>query len=44
MPDRSQLFDDIDSMDPDRFAAHLADDVVMRFGNGSICTRTFAMR
>ena len=33
MPDRSQLFDDIDSMDPDRFAAHLADDVVMRFGH-----------
>ena len=33
MPDRSQLFTDIDSMDPDRFAAHLADDVVMRFGN-----------
>jgi ketosteroid isomerase-like protein len=33
MPDRSQLFEDIDSMDPDRFAAHLADDVIMRFGN-----------
>jgi ketosteroid isomerase-like protein len=33
MPDRSQLFSDIDSMDPDRFAAHLTDDVVMRFGN-----------
>jgi ketosteroid isomerase-like protein len=33
MPDRSQLFADIDSMDPDAFAAHLADDVVMRFGN-----------
>jgi ketosteroid isomerase-like protein len=33
MPERSQLFDDIDSMDPDRFAAHLADDVIMRFGN-----------
>jgi ketosteroid isomerase-like protein len=27
------LFEDIDSMEPDRFAAHLADDVVMRFGN-----------
>ena len=27
------LFDDIDSMAPERFAAHLADDVVMRFGN-----------
>lgn len=33
MPDRARLFDDIDSMDPDRFAAHLAEDVVMRFGN-----------
>ena len=33
MPDRSQLFADIDSMDPERFAAHLADDVTMRFGN-----------
>ncbi len=27
------LFEDIDSMDPDRFAGHLAEDVVMRFGN-----------
>jgi ketosteroid isomerase-like protein len=33
MADRSQLFDDIDSMEPERFTAHLADDVVMRFGN-----------
>ena len=33
MPDRSQLFSDIDSMEPERFTAHLADDVVMRFGN-----------
>ena len=33
MPDRSQLFADIDSMEPERFTAHLADDVVMRFGN-----------
>jgi ketosteroid isomerase-like protein len=33
MPDRSQLFADIDSMDPDAFAAHLAEDVTMRFGN-----------
>ena len=34
MGTRDTLFDDIDSMDPDRFAAHLADDVVFRFGNG----------
>ena len=33
MPDHAPLFDDIDSMDPDRFAQHLADTVVMRFGN-----------
>ena len=33
MPDRSQLFADIDSMDPGRFTAHLAEDVTMRFGN-----------
>jgi ketosteroid isomerase-like protein len=33
MPDRNQLFSDIDSMDADAFAAHLSDDVVMRFGN-----------
>jgi ketosteroid isomerase-like protein len=33
MPDRSQLFADIDSMDPERFAAHLAEDVTMVFGN-----------
>ena len=30
---RSTLFEDIDSMEPDRFAAHLAEDVSMRFGN-----------
>ena len=33
MADRSQLFTDIDSMEPDRFAQHLAGDVTMRFGN-----------
>lgn len=33
MPERAQLFADIDSMDPDRFTAHLAEDVTMRFGN-----------
>ena len=33
MADRSQLFDDIDSMEPERFTAHLAEDVTMRFGN-----------
>ena len=33
MPSRDQLFADIDSMEPERFAAHLAHDVTMRFGN-----------
>jgi ketosteroid isomerase-like protein len=33
MPAHSDLFADIDSMQPDRFAAHLADDVRFRFGN-----------
>lgn len=34
VPDHATLFEDIDSLDPDRFAAHLAEDAVMRFGNG----------
>ncbi len=34
MSGHATLFEDIDSMDPDRFARHLSDDVVMRFGNG----------
>jgi ketosteroid isomerase-like protein len=33
MPARATLFADIDSMDPDRFADHLAEDVRFRFGN-----------
>jgi limonene-1,2-epoxide hydrolase len=33
MPAREDLFADIDSMQPERFTAHLADDVTMRFGN-----------
>lgn len=33
MAQREQLFADIDSMEPERFAAHLAPDAVMRFGN-----------
>jgi ketosteroid isomerase-like protein len=33
MADRATLFEDIDSMEPDRFAQHLAEDVSMRFGN-----------
>lgn len=30
----ARLFADIDSLDVDRFVAHLAPDVVMQFGNG----------
>lgn len=33
MPARPDLFADIDSMDPDRYASHLADDVWFRFGS-----------
>ena len=33
MPAHETLFEDIDSMDPDRYAHHLSDNVVMRFGN-----------
>ena len=34
MDGHETLFEDIDSMDPDRYARHLSDDAVMRFGNG----------
>lgn len=33
MASRQTLFADIDTMEPDRFAQHLAEDVTMRFGN-----------
>ena len=33
MAETQTLFADIDSMDPDRFASHLAEDAGMRFGN-----------
>ena len=33
MPAHPDLFADIDSMDPDAFAKHLADDVRFKFGN-----------
>ena len=38
MADRSQLFSDIDSLEPERFTAHLAEDVTMRFGNAEPST------
>jgi hypothetical protein len=33
VPSRADLFADIDSMQPDRFAQHLSPDATMRFGN-----------
>ena len=33
MPAHPDLFADIDSMDADAFAKHLADDVTFKFGN-----------
>jgi ketosteroid isomerase-like protein len=33
VPNRADLFADIDSMQPDRFARHLSPDATMRFGN-----------
>jgi hypothetical protein len=44
MPGHATLFEDIDSMDPDRYARHLTDDVVMRFGNGEPIVGRVAVR
>jgi ketosteroid isomerase-like protein len=44
MPARADLFADIDSMDPDRFAAHLSDDVRFRFGTGDTVNGREAVR
>jgi SnoaL-like domain len=33
VPNRADLFADIDSMQPDRFAQHLSPEATMRFGN-----------
>jgi ketosteroid isomerase-like protein len=48
MASKDTLFADIDTMDPDLFARHLADDVTMRFGNApelhgrDACRQTWA--
>ena len=34
MRDVNEIFADIDAMIPDKFVAHLTEDVVFRFGNG----------
>jgi hypothetical protein len=44
MPGHPTLFEDIDSMDPDRYARHLSDDVIMRFGNGEPVLGRVAVR
>jgi ketosteroid isomerase-like protein len=44
VPVRDTLFDDIDSMAPDRFVAHLADDVDFRFGNADPVNGRAAVR
>lgn len=44
MPSRSTLFADIDSMEPDRFADHLAEDVSFRFGNADAVIGREAVR
>ena len=44
MAARAGLFEDIDSMEPDRFAAHLADDVTFRFGNADAVRGRDAVR
>ena len=48
MQDHERLFTDIDTMDPDAFARHLAPKVTMRFGNApelhgrDACRQTWA--
>jgi ethanolamine ammonia-lyase large subunit len=44
MPSRTTLFADIDSMEPDRFADHLAEDVTFRFGNADAVIGRDAVR
>jgi ethanolamine ammonia-lyase large subunit len=44
MPSRNTLFADIDSMEPDRFADHLAEDVSFRFGNADAVIGREAVR
>jgi len=42
--DTRAIFADIDSFDPDRFVAHLTDDVVFRFGNAESTVGKAAVR
>jgi ketosteroid isomerase-like protein len=42
--DTAAIFADIDSFDPDRFVAHLTEDVVFRFGNAEPAVGRAAVR
>ena len=42
--DVARIFADIDSMDPDKFVAHLTPDVTFRFGNNDPVTGRAAVR
>ena len=44
MAAHADLFADIDSMDPDAFAKHLADDVSFKFGNSDAVIGRAAVR
>ena len=44
MPNRADLFADIDSMQADRFAQHLSSDATMRFGNAPVVRGRDAIR
>ncbi len=44
MPVRETLFADIDSMEPDLFAHHLAEDVEFHFGNAEVVHGRAAVR
>ena len=42
--DARAIFADIDSLDPDKFVAHLTEDVVFRFGNAEPSVGRAAVR
>jgi ketosteroid isomerase-like protein len=44
VPSRADLFADIDSMQPERFAQHLSPDATMRFGNAPVVRGRDAIR
>jgi ketosteroid isomerase-like protein len=44
VPNHADLFADIDSMEPDRFAQHLSPDATMRFGNAPVVRGRDAIR